>query len=994
MRNPSIVASFLTLTAVACTWTTSAGFAAEQTAEQKHQNLLDDIAYSRDIARYRYFDLAVEWLATIEKRPDLDAESKSEVLLAKATIARLASDYALTRAERQKYFDEGIKNYTDALASMDTTMNTRRGEAVVTGLASLLVSKGKFYSDDVATLRSQGKLEEMKAARTTAEEAFKEAVKTLNAAVAELDGRSEDEDLSEADKTKIQDLALFGRFHKGEAYYTWAMLYENQDFNREDYLKKTTEVLEEFIWSAGDENFFTVYAYYYMGMAEFELGRIDVDHAPEHDEKSLASLTHIFSESGIDFTKLGALGDDEREFVQEVAEKAYLGVCQLYRNAATRYEQSSTITDTDDLTEQARKYLVVKEGDTDPAWKAGAPVFKPAIVTALRSAAVDAIDRFEKQVADNKLTFGPMGHYARLEKARAMADRGDASGAMTLVKDVVEKNADNIVGYDGGILLAELSQESGSGSQPPSVLTLIAQGFVSDGKVPEAIAAYHQVIAACKDPEDAKKFGAPAWLQIGRGYDSVSRFLEASLAYEEGMAYAQKAADEESLAELATSAYSAWDRRFRETKDEFDQNQRNRVRKIVTDLNLSADLQYFTAREAYSNAGAMKSGAERDAAFKAAQAEFQKVAEDSQYYERALVFQARCVAATKDVAGAIKIFEGLFARAKDPKFATALDKKKDYQRDIALAEATFYQADALLNVGRFDEVLKSLDGYETKYAKQSAFYSSVELYRLRALVGLKRFADAEALVSKMASQYPNDNNTTNAYAEIAKGYYAAFDAIKEPTDEKKALERKTADYFALHNERTGFASFTNLKNVALWYSDLGELKLAEDNFRRLFDKFGKNPAQQKELRDVKHSFAATLNRGDKFADAEPIWRDVFAFKSRDRGVVREFARCLGGYLREEGNVYKEITGVGKFAEARELDVKLLKGIEDAGEKNSADYWQARVDYFFHLTMEGRQDPNAKEQAKKLFANWEALNPELGGEKTAKMLKRLNAENQR
>jgi tetratricopeptide (TPR) repeat protein len=300
----------------------------------------------------------------------------------------------------------------------------------------------------------------------------------------------------------------------------------------------------------------------------------------------------------------------------------------------------------------------------------------------------------------------------------------------------------------------------------------------------------------------------------------------------------------------------------------------------------------------------------------------------------------------------------------------------------------------LLDVGRFEDVLKSLDGYETKYSKQSAFYPSVDLYRVRALVGLKRFADAETLVSKMASQYANDSATTNAYAEIAKGFYAAFDAIKEDTAEKKALERKTADYFALHNERTGFASFTNLKNVALWYADLGELKLAEDNFRRLFDKFGKNPAQQKELRDVKHAFAATLNRGDKFAEAEPLWRDVYAFKPKDRGVVREFARCLGGYLREEGNVYKEITGVGKYSEARELDVKLLKGIEDAGEKNSPDYWQARVDYFFHLSMEGRQDPNAKQQALALFKNWDALNPDLGGEKTAKMLRRLNAENQR
>ena len=45
-------------------------------------------------------------------------------------------------------------------------------------------------------------------------------------------------------------------------------------------------------------------------------------------------------------------------------------------------------------------------------------------------------------------------------------------------------------------------------------------------------------------------------------------------------------------------------------------------------------------------------------------------------------------------------------------------------------------------------------------------------------------------------------------------------------------------------------------------------------------------------------------------------------------------------------------------------------------------------------MEGRQDPNAKQQALALFKNWDALNPDLGGEKTAKMLRRLNAENQR
>ncbi len=959
-------------------------------ADNKAANLLDDIRFARDLARYRYFDLAVEWLADIDRAGGLDENSRIEVSLAKATISRLASVHALTREARKGFYDEAVKHYHEAIDKMTGAMTTTKGEAIVEGLAAVLVSKGEFYTEEIERLRAEeAAADVIQQHRAAADEAFREAVKTLNSAYGDLQAAANDA-TTEGDQKEIAGLALDSLYRKGEALYLWALLYEAKDFNREDYLNKCVSALADYGWEAGEEGINPLYAWYYMGVAEWELGQVQTNEAASHDSKALSFLTQVSSEDYIKLEELKDLMDDERDYVLGLVERSYGAACRVYRTAAKRFE-TSTADAAEDMTEAARGYGVLGE---EPG-KVKSPVTRSALVGALRHAGVAAIADMEKRIAAQQLELTMHGFRALLEKARTLIEGGNLAEALLVIKDVAERNERSVVGLEAQTLLASVLSQTGEGSQPPAVLRIAVDGFLAESRWLEAINALHSLVQACRSDEDKAKYLATAWNDIGGCYQSVSRNLEAALAFEAGFQAAKALQDDVTAGDLALGAYNAWDRRFRETKHDFDKGERNRVRNIVTEMGISADVQFLVAREAFSNATGVKDPEESKKAYQKAVEELDKVEKDSNYYERALVYKGRALAGAGQLKEAVAAFDQLLKRIAEVN--VSLDKKKMTQRSFAHAEAIYYRAGVLLDLKEFAEVFRSLEGYEEQFESQNAYFPNICYYRIRAKVGLKEVDAAEAMLTQMEALYAKSPCVTYAVNELANGHYAAYQAVADKESEQaKTHLAKAAGFLSRVNQITGYMSFPNLESVADWYKAIGQLELAAENYARLYQRFGKDPAREQEInKRGRRNYAEVLLALHRFPDALPLWSAEYNVKSKDRTTVRSYALCLGGWLedKEVNKVWEftEIPGAGQYQEAMAKWTELKEGIEDANDKGSANWWECMTNFLYCHYMLSKTEPQLKESGLKLIANWKALHPKLGDEPYARRIKRLERQ---
>ncbi len=960
------------------------------TGDAKTKNLQDDIRFARDLARYRYFDLSVSWLSSIEGRKDLDPSVVGDVLLAKAEIARLASEYAVTREERRRYYDEGAVHYKKALESLGATMTPDKGEAIVDGYCKLLVSRGEFYTEEIALAKDNGvaadKIAEFK---KSADESFREAVKTLNGARDELVKASEAPDATEQDKEQLTNLAQFAQYTRGQSYYLWALLYDPSDANRADYLHQCVDKLTDFIWDVGNDNFFALYAYYFSGMAEWELGRLEEGKANDHDAKALANLNHIHSDAGIDLTRISGpnVSDSEKSFVTELFEKSYLGSSQVFRSIASRLEKNTTIQDTDKLDKLAFDFLVVKAPGYEKPWCITAPVYKPALVQALRAAAIGTIDEMEKRLKDGHLALTDYGNLALLEKANGLTDVGNSAQALAIVKDVAEKNRSTGVGVKAQKQLASMigDDSGGSTTQPASVIYLAVDGLLADAKYAEAAAKLQQVVAACTSDEDKKLFLTKSWRQMGRCYEQTEHLLEAALAYERGLDAARALKEEATTADLAKMAFNAWNRRFLETKNDFDKAQRDRAGQAAKEFGGAEDIDYQDGREKFDNANALAAKApERKAAFEAAKASFDKMAPGSVFYERGLVFRGRCFAEMGDHEGAVKAYDELFARIADPKNSVGVDAKKTEYRGVAEAEATYYKSESLLALKRWEDVLKTLEGFEDKYKSQKSFFPNVADFRIEANAGLKRLDVADDLMRKMLTDaaLANTSVATRAIKVLIKAHYDQYSALKGAEKDvakypPAALDelRKCADLQAIANERDQFANPKNLSLAGQWYLELKEWSLAAQSFKKLFDLFGADEKQKATITRLKPLYAQCLvELRNRFDEAETILRELMDADPNNSANIRLFAKTLGGWMEVRGKPgapeFVEIAGTGKYAEAIAQWVRLTASLEGAQKKNSPEWWETKVNALFGLYMLAKTDADAKGQAKATIESWE------------------------
>ncbi|MFH2001155.1 MAG: hypothetical protein ABIK28_15850, partial [Planctomycetota bacterium] len=227
------------------------------------------------------------------------------------------------------------------------------------------------------------------------------------------------------------------------------------------------------------------------------------------------------------------------------------------------------------------------------------------------------------------------------------------------------------------------------------------------------------------------------------------------------------------------------------------------------------------------------------------------------------------------------------------------------------------------------------------------------------------------------------------------------DPEKPASSDYIKYRKMCAEYMFQHCDKSGFNSFTNLKNVCEWYKELGDLgepgftELARAKYELLIKEFEKNADYKEEIySSVYRGYGEVLLKLQDFIAAKPIWLRLLNANKKSISVLRQTAHCLGGWLEYKDGNFIEIPGAGVYmpdpAEGDRdpqkiyLDTAigiwqyLRKGIEDSGEKYTPDWWEAKFNTVYACYRGGQQYPDQLEQTLRIIENQRLFREDMGG----------------
>lgn len=961
-------------------------------------NQSDDLLFARHLARHRYFDLAFRFLDRVEHEGGNHPVSRRSIASTRASIARYAAQIATTSDDRIRFLELAIQEYRHQLGT-GAPEDVTAGEDAIDGLATTLVERGRAFAERA---RQEVDVQASKATLAQAESTFQEAIDLLDRSARSLSAAADRTDLPGSMRARLSDLSIFAIYRRGEAYHSFAQIYPLSDLRRRQLLAQCDEAMNDYIWEAGDDRLWSFFAAYYQGVANGEMARTiettDVETWSEHDEKALAMLEHVTSSEGLDVERLKSAGipSEDLALVLEVVERSILASAEIYRRSAERF---ATLTSSPlDVAKLSERYGLTKESDAAHP----IPNDPNELIEALRRRAVATVDDWLAIAKRVGLDNGEFGQRAELERARALSDLGQRDAAVERVRELAAARKDSALGEDAERLLAEWITPNDSQPQPVEVWSLLGKRALSEGRALDAIDAFQAGLSALEqspiaNDKDARSTRIRAWQGIGDAYAQMSRHLEAAIAYETGLELSESGAEPEITSELAIDSYNAWNRRFLETKDAFDQAQRDRVRERVTRLGASSDVAYFAAREQFANAQAEKADDRKKAAFAKAIEDLAKVPQSSIFYERALVFRGRAELETAGADTALATLDALIAEAST---ATAenggSDPKRRENREIALAEATYHRAGILLRQRKdFAAAEAALANFETRFAAHQTFFPQVLNLRIAAAIGRGDLASAESLLARLLETAPTHAATTQALNVVATAEYEAAKTARDRKDDKATADAlaRAATHLSLHNERTGFASFVNLHSTADWNLELARLAsergdelsakrflaVARDDYRRLLDKFaGQSDYSALLEKDLPYGLAQALVGLDDLETALPILSDLAQRFGRDPAILRDYARCVGGYLSCRAETIVVHRGVDEPSTAIAVWNELIESLERGNQRGTPRFWDARVQLLYAYVLASGGDDSRREQAKLLLRDWRQGDPQLGG----------------
>lgn len=901
--------------------------------------LQDEIGFAKNMARYRLFDLATEYIQKLE-RGNLSPDDRNSCLYARAFIEKLGGDYDTTVEGRLALLKDAVGHYNEFLGKIGAdhpNADDARGE-----LAQSQRKLGALHAEIAAAgTDPEGN-------RKEAETAFRSAVQQLNALHnarmkrveampdPEEDPDADPEETARSPKEVARIEAFEPVYELAATYYEWAQLYPQNDLNREDYLKKAVEQATTYIWEVPS----TIRSYdasYYAGVASVGLNQMD---------EGLANLEYIIApDTGIPAV-IEQNADLPPEFVGELTkmvERTYLELARLW-NKREKYADAEKL--------QAR------------------------------------VDDFYKR-------YGPRGAKRSLKGEEFLLEIGLArfragqSGGMKLLEEVSKRNQGNEVGQRAGELMVVVLRDDAGGALaaniPPSTWIATAEASRNQNKMLDAIDSYHNAIGATGQISDAKeraRVAVACWNDIGACYRSLQRYVEAALAFQQGLALCSGASgiEEEVVQQVGTAWYNTLVARFKETKTDADKRAKDTaLRKLASDYKV-ADTEYLVAKDEFEQARILPSDkkAERAAAFAEVAKQLTGIKEADANYDRARILLARCQGEQGDGdpkkwEQALKTLDAFdeYERKHEP----PADKKRIVNREISRTESRYYRSEYQLALGQHAEVLETLKSFEKDFPTQKAFFPEVNYRQLMALLALGRLADAEAHFVTVSKRI--EAGELMAWRDSA-GYWLARAYLDHGTKEsdpakQKALLAKGAELMWGYCRATAWQSYNNLLTTAETWAKIEQWARAEEAYRKLVEVFGKE-AQYKENIDlrVKRTLAEVLMAQRKFGEAAPLYRELEVRYPKDPTLMRQAALCYGGWVDVVDRKPVEVPGAGDYERAVQIWQTLVERGFTPEQDKTPPWFEAKFMSIYSRYRAKDVAPNYFQEAKTLIDNYRVM----------------------
>lgn len=528
--------------------------------------------------------------------------------------------------------------------------------------------------------------------------------------------------------------------------------------------------------------------------------------------------------------------------------------------------------------------------------------------------------------------------HAAVEKARALAKMGEKEAAVAAAQRAA--STEGPWQDEACELLAHLA--GGSDVPLPSRIVLL-EGCIRREDWTGAMEQARLALDACKTPQEMRKHGVLAWIQMGIALQQLARYKEAAQAFEEVVRVYEVVSDaspeeKERAAECAYRAASCWGKQSARSGDPLDDAAYERAVRLLADRFAASP---YSANAAYIVAERL----EGQGKWAEAAAQYERVPEGAEARDRALLRIGYCryqlaQQAWEEAARDPARREALEMQARQAFSLAEKELRASFER--SLGEVADLQAAAFLLVSllthdavkRYGEALPILDEVEKAASDRPEILGKAKAYRVEALVCLAGSEPAaleradEALEDLIAS-VPESPYLGVSLQRVGRAYAvaAAADAASRPS-----LERKAADRLRVWVEnalKRGEAVRADDALVVVDYLlGLGEqedvtaaLRIAE---AASAGRFGEAKAGEE---GIAARLARAQVRAGRYAEAKDVLERLRKARPKDAGVLEDLVEAYLGLGRGGEPAYKD----------RALE--LLTELVSRAEVGTEPYWR-------------------------------------------------------
>jgi hypothetical protein len=595
--------------------------------------------------------------------------------------------------------------------------------------------------------------------------------------------------------------------------------------------------------------------------------------------------------------------------------------------------------------------------------------------------AIEKVRKMEEIFDEAGADFDDAGYQALLEKARALFMRGDTNGAISEVAEVSSEAGvgNRFIQFHCDRLLARLLDEVQDKAElDPQVVFKAAKGAYSQDRYHDAIGHFYTVLAIDKG---RGLRALECWDYISRCYRSLGFEREAVRAAAHG-AFELKSVDEARALDLVRRARGMLTRIAKASGSKKDENRLQRLKTDVeTVFGMGSGARYETALQKM-----------QEGRYAQAMEEFREIQPDAPSYELARAYVTFCVIgrAENEHAEALenRRITKKARREADSRLKVgyqeaiaAVDAYQDYARKTRLRGepqklanrrqaqgiAVLSKVLALKGLERYGEALATLDYFQSADLENRDIQEKAAVLRAQLYMANGSLKKAEVALDTLETQFPTAaKNIVNLKGILGVAWAEEADKLRKKGRDDEALEAlvRSVGYRTEWVKATSDPGLNNLLVLAQDLYSLNRFDEAREYLELIRDRWGKEKrprrSQATALRLARLYLARCLVWQGKYVEAEPLLRELYEDRKRDRTMLVEYASLLTGTVRVVDGRLIYLPGLGARQEPALEGYKLWGRLarlaaDGVTSDDIAHYLQARFHQNLVRWAQGRGD---------------------------------------